>query len=144
MERWVEDAELDELARGLREIDQGAVQSELGESCHWYQGGERYFDLLVDCDLSLTEDEDGIPMPCHTPRWMQLSLRGRVLTWERGGVVRSGRTDENEVRETHATPVRMVDGDATVDPRVFEVSVAILSRRSEDPVLAAVVVALRT
>jgi hypothetical protein len=140
---WVRDDEIELLATGVREIDQGAMNSDLGETRHWFQGREPYFDVLVDCDLELTEDEDGIPMPHHIPRWLQVTLRARVLTWERGGAVMTGRTDESEIRETHATPVRMVDADTTVDPRVLQVVLAILERRPDEPILAAALAALR-
>ena len=143
MGSWVRDEEIDALAQELREIDQGAMHSDLGETRHWFQGREAYFDVLVDCDLELTEDDDGIPMPHTIPRWMQVTLRARVLTWERGGAVKSGRTDETEVRETHATPARLVDADLTVDPRVLQVVLAILERRPDEPVLAAALTALR-
>lgn len=93
----------------------------------WYQGNEPYFDVTVE---TLGE----------TITWVQITLRGRVISWRPPHYLHTGETDELDVPPEvayYAASKTIRDG-AQIDWGLVESIQAILAQQPKDPLLTAV------
>lgn len=96
--------DVNRLAASLRTIDTQGAGRLPNEHRVWLQGDENYFDVFVDLD---TADQ---------PTWFQITLRGRIYTWEAASQrVWTGFTNERSTQPRHPT-VKMITSESTPDP----------------------------
>lgn len=91
--RWptlLSQQEIMALAQSLRPIDTGLMKpggDRAGQRL-WYQGGEPYFDVVLELSADETAPID----------WCQFTLRGKVLLWKRQPArLQTGETEELDV-----------------------------------------------
>lgn len=126
-------AEIDRLARSLREIDPSLLKAPpagAGGARRWFQGQEPYFDAFFDTD------RDGL-------KWFQLTLRGRSLTWDRdGGRLSTGDTHERDVDDQLYPASKVVQSHTRLDASFAALVQAILDVRRPEPIFEAAAQAL--
>lgn len=125
-----------QLGQSLRRISgdlMKASEGPMGERI-WYQGREPYFDLVVE------NDQQGV-------RWFQLTLRGKVLLWNRTSQkVQTGETEELDVPPMlsyYAASKAIRDG-AQLDMDFVRLGKRILRTRNGDPLLVSLADILET
>lgn len=91
----------------------------------WYQGGEPYFDIIIEKDDT-------------TITWFQITLRGRVLSWQHDhNQVQTGETDELDspaIVAYYSASKTIRDG-AVIDWALVETLAEIVAVREDAPLL---------
>ena len=113
---------LDEAARlgaTLRRIDSSLLKAPAGSV--WFQGGEPYLDVFIE----LVGEEIA---------WLQVTVRGRSLTWRKSSGVKTGRTNELVVDTGYASSKTLAE-DQTLDAETLAFVRAMLGVLVSDPLI---------
>jgi hypothetical protein len=118
------------LAKTLRRIDPSILKPPpSGRRPHWWKGEEPYLDVFIE------SDEHGVA-------WLQVTLRGHCLTWERStsgsskdGTVQTGVTNELEVDAAHPAS-KLVRYDDAPSKELMSCVVTLLGGAPADATLA--------
>ncbi|HEY9880511.1 MAG TPA: hypothetical protein V6D29_18780 [Leptolyngbyaceae cyanobacterium] len=126
--------EIQALGQSLRRIDSGLMKGgdeETGQRI-WYQGGEPYFDVVLE-----TACQDASDAP-ECINWCQFTLRGKVLLWRRDPArLQTGETEEMDIPPMlayYAASKTIRDG-ASLNRAFVDSVTAILQSRPDDPLL---------
>ena len=113
------------LGGSLRRIDAGVLKGPVdGVERIWFQGGEPYFDVHVELDGA------------GEIVWIQLSIRGRSITWDAATPkLVTGHTNERAIEDVAHPGSKMIRNDARADEELVRFAVAILSAREDEPLL---------
>lgn len=120
-------SEASTLSASLRPINPNMmkpVEEATDKKRLWYQGKEPYFDVIVE----MLDDE---------VTWFQMTLRGKVVSWNPPNFVVTGETDELDVPPEvayYAASKTIRDG-GLVDWDFVRFTQQIMAQRTEDPVL---------
>jgi hypothetical protein len=118
------------LGASLRPINPSLMKAgEEGDAKQrlWYQGCEPYFDVTIE--------KQGADIT-----WVQVTLRGRVVSWRPPNYLQTGETDEMDVPPEvayYAASKTIRDG-AAIDWLLVASIQAILAQRPEEPMLTQV------
>lgn len=112
------------LAKTLQRIDVSLLKKPpSGRSPHWWKGGEPYLDVFLETDA-------------HGAAWLQVTLRGRCLTWSRDShELRTGVTNEFEVDDAHPSS-KLVRDDAQPSSELTTCVLTLLGGAPADAALA--------
>ena len=110
------------LGSSLRRIDPALLKN--GDVSVWFKGAEPYLDVFLELS------------PTGSIEWLQVTVRGRSLTWGRQHTLRMGRTNELHVSAGVPQSKTLVD-DAVVDAAFAHVVVALLGAQPHEPLLCA-------
>lgn len=115
--------EVKRLGASLRQIDPGILSpTKEGITKVWYQGGEPYFDVVVEL--------------CHGKiEWFQFTLRGKSISWKTGfSSLQTGRTNELQTDDLTFHPAsKLIEQNNQKDHNFIEVARAILQTRTHEP-----------
>ena len=126
----LDDSAIASLGASLRAINPGLMKSGTGTVSQqriWYQGKEPYFDVTVE----MLDDEI---------TWLQITLRGKVISWRPPNHLQTGETDEMDVPADvayYAASKTIRDGEQ-IDWEFAKTIQAILAQRPEDEILSRV------
>lgn len=126
----IQNSELAALGNSLRLIDTDLMklpETSPDAKRFWYQGQESYFDLMV-------------AMQQQAITWLQITLRGKVLSCKPPNTLWTGETEELDVPPEvayYAASKTIRDGVA-VNWEFVQSMVTMLSHRSDEPILAQV------
>lgn len=115
--------EIKRLGASLRQIDPGILSpAKEGITKVWYQGGEPYFDVVVELRHDQIE-------------WFQFTLRGKSISWRpRFSGLQTGSTNELEADDLTFHPAsKLIEYNNQRDYKFIEVARAILQTRAHEP-----------
>ena len=124
----IHNSELEALGNSLRLINTDLMKiAEAGPDTQrlWYQGKESYFDIMVELQAQVIT-------------WLQVTLRGKVLSCKPPTTLWTGETEELDVPPQvayYAASKTIRDG-ATVNWEFVQDMATMLSHRSDEPILA--------
>lgn len=117
---FMDKKEIEALGTSLRRISQKLLNqnSQDGTKRVWFQGGEAYFDLVID----LRDDEI---------QWFQFTLRGKSISWnKRKPGLQTGTTNELRVDDITFYPAsKLIQTDSKDDTAFIELARSILQTR---------------
>jgi hypothetical protein len=114
--------EIKRLGASLRQIDPGILSpAKEGITKVWYQGGEPYFDVVVELRHGEIE-------------WFQFTLRGKSLSWKPGfSGLQTGKTNELDTNDLTFHPAtKLVEQNNKQDHKFIELAHAILKNRANE------------
>ncbi len=115
--------EIKRLGASLRQIDPGILSpAKEGITKVWYQGGEPYFDVVVELRHGEIE-------------WFQFTLRGKSISWRpRFSGLQTGKTNELDTNDLTFHPAtKLVEQNNQQDYQFIELAHAILKTRANEP-----------
>ncbi|MBD1923198.1 hypothetical protein H6F77_19285 [Microcoleus sp. FACHB-831] len=117
---FMDKKEIEALGTSLRRISQKLLSqnSQNGTKRVWFQGGEAYFDLVID----VRDDEI---------QWFQFTLRGKSISWnkQRPGL-QTGITNELRVDDMTFYPAsKLIQTDSKEDSEFIGLARSILQTR---------------
>ncbi|MGD1860875.1 MAG: hypothetical protein ACFB0E_12995 [Leptolyngbyaceae cyanobacterium] len=124
------ESELSALGRSLRLISNHLMkpaETSADKRRIWYQGSEPYFDLQLEIFN-------------HKILWLQITLRGKVLSWRSPNYLQTGETNELDVPPDiayYAASKTIRDGAAINWPLVQAIE-TMLASRTDDHILTLV------
>lgn len=116
--------EIKRLGASLRQIDPGILSpAKEGITKVWYQGGEPYFDVVVELRHGKIE-------------WFQFTLRGKSISWKPGfSGLQTGKTNELQTDDLTFHPAsKLIEHNNQEDHKFIEVAGAILQTRADEPI----------
>lgn len=116
--------EIKRLGASLRQIDPGILSpAKEGITKVWYQGGEPYFDVVVELRHGKIE-------------WFQFTLRGKSISWKPGfSGLQTGKTNELQTDDLTFHPAsKLIEHNNQKDHKFIEVAGAILQARADEPI----------
>ena len=126
----IHQSELETLGNSLRLINTDwmkVAETDPQTQRFWYQGQESYFDIMVE-------------MQGKAISWLQITLRGKVLSCKPPNALWTGETEELDVPPEvayYAASKTIRDG-AVVNWEFVRETVNMLSHRSDEPILTQV------
>ncbi|MBE9127825.1 hypothetical protein IQ257_13135 [Coleofasciculus sp. LEGE 07092] len=115
--------EMIRLGASLRQIDPGIMSpAKEGMTKIWYQGGEPYFDMVVELRNGKLE-------------WFQFTLRGKSISWkpEFSGF-QTGKTNELQTDDMIFHPAsKLIENNPQQDEKFMGLVQAILQTRAGEP-----------
>lgn len=116
--------EIKRLGASLRQIDPGILSpAKEGITKVWYQGGEPYFDIVVELRHGKIE-------------WFQFTLRGKSISWKPGFLgLQTGKTNELQTDDLTFHPAsKLIEHNNQKDHKFIELAGAILQTRADEPI----------
>ncbi|MEQ8997589.1 MAG: hypothetical protein RID53_13940 [Coleofasciculus sp. B1-GNL1-01] len=116
--------EIKRLGASLRQIDPGILSpAKEGITKVWYQGGEPYFDVVVELRHGKIE-------------WFQFTLRGKSISWKPGFLgLQTGKTNELQTDDLTFHPAsKLIEHNNQKDHKFIELAGAILKTRADEPI----------
>ncbi|MEQ8541195.1 MAG: hypothetical protein RIB93_27530 [Coleofasciculus sp. D1-CHI-01] len=116
--------EIKRLGASLRQIDPGILSpAKEGITKVWYQGGEPYFDVVVELRHGKIE-------------WFQFTLRGKSISWKPVFLgLQTGKTNELQTDDLTFHPAsKLIEHNNQKDHKFIEVAGAILQTRADEPI----------
>jgi hypothetical protein len=116
--------EIKRLGASLRQIDPGILSpAKEGITKVWYQGGEPYFDVVVELRHGKIE-------------WFQFTLRGKSISWKPGFLgLQTGKTNELQTDDLTFHPAsKLIEHNNQKDHKFIELAGAILQTRADEPI----------
>ncbi|NJL46106.1 MAG: hypothetical protein HC922_11170 [Leptolyngbyaceae cyanobacterium SM2_3_12] len=128
--------DIQKLGQSLRQIDPSWTQGSPTEVENriWYQGSEYYFDIMAE----LIPGPPGEPDLPSTLVWLQITLRGRVLSWQASSNrIETGETEELDMPPpiSYYAASKAIRPEATIDQAFVQLIQTILQSRPEDALL---------
>lgn len=111
------------LGASLRQIDPGILSpAKEGITKVWYQGGEPYFDVVVELRQGKIE-------------WFQFTLRGKSISWKpEFSRLQTGRTNELQTDDMIFHPAsKLIENNRQQDLAFIELARSILQTRAGEP-----------
>lgn len=115
--------EIKRLGASLRQIDPGILSpAKEGITKVWYQGGEPYFDIVVELRHGEIE-------------WFQFTLRSKSISWQpKYSGLQTGKTNElNDNDLTFHPASKLIEQNNQQDDEFIGVARAILQTRANEP-----------
>ncbi|HBB35272.1 MAG TPA: hypothetical protein DDZ80_24095 [Cyanobacteria bacterium UBA8803] len=117
--------DLDEIARlgaSLRQIDQRLLPAKQGITKVWYQGGEPYFDVIVELRQGKIE-------------WFQFTFRGKSISWQPNfSDLQTGQTNELHTDDLTFHPAsKLIENNQQKDVEFIKLACAILQTHTGEP-----------
>ena len=116
--------EIKRLGASLRQIDPGILSpAKEGITKVWYQGGEPYFDVVVELRHGKIE-------------WFQFTLRGKSISWKPVFLgLQTGKTNELQTDDLTFHPAsKLIEHNNQKDHKFIELAGAILQTRADEPI----------
>lgn len=121
------ESELSALGRSLRPIDASLMKpadTSAEKQRFWYQGKEPYFDIQLE-------------MLAEEITWLQITLRGKALTWRSPNYLQTGETDELDVppEVAYYAASKIIRDGAAINWQLVDFMEKMLTERGDDPIL---------